>query len=87
MRAGQKYYTYRSTMLAYTDFFDFLVKEKIDEQVIDVVKLLWHAYSIQNLITSEYFEFLRVGDYKYNLSIQRYCTGAYCVKLQVNNNE
>lgn len=87
MRAGQKFYTYRSTMLAYTDFFDFLVKEKVDEQVIDVVKLLWHAYSIQNLITSEYFEFLRIGDYKYNLSVQRYCTGAYCVKLQVNNNE
>lgn len=86
MKAGQKFYTYRSTMLAYTDFFDFLVKEKVDEQAIDVVKLLWHAYSIQNLITSEYFEFLRIGDYKYNLSVQRYCTGAYCVKLQVNNN-
>lgn len=87
MKAGQKHYTYRSTMLAYTDFFDFLVKEKVDEQVIDVIKLLWHAYSIKNLITSEYFEFLRIGDYKYNLSVQRYCTGAYCVKLQVNNNE
>lgn len=87
MKAGQKHYTYRSTMFAYTNFFDFLVKEKVDKQVIDVVKLLWHAYSIQGLITSEYFEFLRVGDYKYNLSVQRYCTGAYCVKLQVNNNE
>ena len=87
MKAGQKHYTYRSTMLAYSDFFDFLVKEKLDLQAIDVIRLLWDAYSIQNLIMSEYFEFLRVGDYKYNLSVQRYCTGAYCVKLQVNNNE
>lgn len=87
MKAGQKFYIYRSTMLAYTDFFDFLVKEKVDEQAIDVIKMLWQVYSIHNLITSEYFEFLRIGDYKYNMSVQRYCTGAYCVKLQVNNNE
>lgn len=87
MKAGQKLYTYRSTMLAYTDFFDFLKKEKVDNQVIDVITMLWPVYSINNLIKSEYFEFLRIGDYKYNLSVQRYCTGAYCVKLKVNNNE
>lgn len=87
MKAGQKFYTYRSTMLAYTDFFDFLVKEKVDEQTINVVKMLWRVYSIHELLGSVYFEFLRVGDYKYNMSVQQYCTGAYCVKLQVNNNE
>lgn len=87
MKAGQKHYTYRSTMLAYTDFFDFLVKEKVDDIAIDVISLLWKAYNISALLRSDYFEFLRIGDYKYNLSVQRYCTGAYCVKLQVNNNE
>lgn len=87
MRVGQKYYTYRSTMLAYTDFFDFLLKENVDKQAIEVILSLWRVFKISNLIKSEYFEFLRVGDYKYNMSVQRYCTGAYCVKLQVNNNE
>lgn len=86
MQAGIKYYTYRSTMLAYTDFFDFLDKEVKEQKIVDVIMMLWTAYSIGTLLNSVYFEHLIVGDGWYKLHVQKYVNDTYSVKLEINPN-
>lgn len=85
MQAGKKYYTYRSTMLGFTDFFDFLEKSKVSERDIDVISMLWHVYSISALLRSSYFQIIRIGDKKYELTVQRYVTDSYVIKLTITN--
>lgn len=86
MQAGQKYYTYRSTMLQFTDFFDFLEKSGLCEHDIDVISMLWSAYSIGTLLNSAYFEHLSVGDGWYKISVHKYVNDTYSVKLEINPN-
>lgn len=49
---------------------------------IDVFHMLWCSFRISYLIQSSFFEIIRIGDDKYELTVQRYQqTGAYCVKF------
>lgn len=86
MQPGIKHYTYRSTMLKYTDFFDFLEKEVKYEETINVIMMLWSAYSIGTLLNSAYFEHLSVGDGWYKLHVQKYVNDTYSVKITINPN-
>ena len=86
MQAGVKHYNYYSTMLKYVDFFDFLEKERVDKKVIDVITMLWSAYSIESLLNSAYFESLRVGDGWYNMIVQKYVNDTYSVKIKIDPN-
>ena len=86
MQAGKKYYLYFSTMQKYTDFFDFLVKSNVEENYIDVVSMLWKAYSIGALLRSAYFEVIRIGDGKFTLNVQKYANDTYSIKLIVDPN-
>ena len=86
MQAGIKHYTYRSTFLAYTDFFDFLEKSGVSEHAIDVISMLWHVYSISSLLRSAYFEHLTIGDGWYKMHVQKYVNDTYSVKLEINPN-
>lgn len=86
MQAGVKHYNYYSTMLKYTDFFDFLKKERVDENVIHVITMLWSAYAVDKLLNSAYFESLRVGDGWYSMTVQKYVNDTYSVKIKLNPN-
>lgn len=86
MQSGIKYFTYRSTMLKYTDFFDFLEEEVKEQKIVDVIINLWSAYSIGTLLNSAYFEHLSVGDGWYKMHVQKYVNDTYSVKITINPN-
>lgn len=86
MQQGVKNYVYRSTMQRYTDFFDFLEKSGLSEQTIDLLCMMWRAYSIGELLRSSFFQYIRVGDGKYELSVQKYVDETYCIKLVIDSN-
>lgn len=86
MQAGVKHYNYFSTMQKYTDFFDFLVKSNVEENFIDVVSMLWKAYSISALLRSSYFELICIGDGKFTLRVQKYVNDTYSIKLTIDPN-
>lgn len=49
---------------------------------IDIFNMLWHSYRLSYLIKSSFFQYIRVGDDKYELIVQRYSqTNTYCVKF------
>ncbi|MBR5854265.1 MAG: hypothetical protein IKY87_01130 [Paludibacteraceae bacterium] len=84
MQAGVKHYNYYSTMRKYTDFFDYLKKEVKEQKHIDVIIMLCSAYSIGSLLDSAYFEFLRIGDGWYEMTVQKYVDSTYSIKLIIN---
>ncbi len=86
MQQGVKNYVYRSSMERYTDFFDFLEKSGVSEQTIDLLSMMWRAYSIGELLRSSFFQYIRIGDGKYELSVQKYVDETYCIKLVINTN-
>lgn len=81
-----KHYLYRSTMQRYTDFFAFLEEEKCPAQQIDLISMLWHAYSVSALLRSSYFEIIRIGDGWHTLIIQKYADESYSIKYTFNPN-
>lgn len=44
---------------------------KQEQRDIDVFYMLWHSYRISTLIKSTYFQMIRVGDGKYELTVQK----------------
>ncbi len=49
---------------------------------IDIFYMLWHSYRITYLIKSSFFQHIRVGDEKYELTVQKYPqSDTYCVKF------
>lgn len=86
MQAGIKHYNYYSTMLAYSDVFEFLKASKCNAQDVDIFHMLYYGYNVDKLLVSAYFEVLRVSDGKYELNIQKYVNDTYSIKFVVNPN-
>lgn len=47
----------------------------------EIFCMLFYSYRVPTLLKSAYFELLRVGDSDYSLTVQKYASGAYCVKF------
>lgn len=85
MVAGKKYFIYQSTMRKYSDFVDFLQREN-GADYVDMFMMLYNAFGIGTLLDSPYFEILRIGDGKYELTVQKYVNETYSIKLVINTN-
>ena len=83
MQKGQKCVKWRST---FKESLGEFLRNKLTEHEKEVFHMLWVGYAIPMKLKSAYFEFLRVGDGKYTLSVQKYCTGTHMVMFEINPN-
>lgn len=60
------------------------LSHSLNEHEKNVFEMLWIGYAIPMKLQSAYFEYLRVGDGKYTLSVQKYVTNQHVVIFEIN---
>lgn len=59
---------WRST---YTEGLADMLAHSFEQRDIDIFYMLWHSYRISTLVKSTYFQIIRVGDSRHELTVQK----------------
>lgn len=73
---------WRST---YKESLGEAIAHSLTSQEKDIFCMLWGAYNLTTFTRTSYFELLRVGDGKYELTVQKYVDESICVKFTRND--
>lgn len=83
MIKGKRTIKWRST---YKESLGEFLSHSLNEHEKDVFYMLFDGYGVQQKLQSAYFEFLRVGDGKYTLSVQKYVNDTHMIMFEINPN-
>lgn len=83
MVKGKRTIKWRST---YADSLGDFFSHSLNEHEKDVFNMLFYGYGVPQKLQSAYFEFLRVGDGKYTLSVQKYVNDTHMIMFEINPN-
>ncbi len=83
MIKGKRTIKWRST---YAESLVEFLSHFLNEHEKGVFNMLFFGYGVPQKLQSAYFEFLRVGDGKYILSVQKYVNDTHMIMFEINPN-